>query len=129
VAFLLLPRDQSELVLGPETRPDFVNAEPRSHGLRCRLVVAGGHDDLEPQAVELDEGQVRGLTRLVEMDRYCIDVVTQISAVRAALRAVEEEILADHVANCVEHAISSGNKAEERRKVAELMDVLSRASR
>jgi CsoR family transcriptional regulator, copper-sensing transcriptional repressor len=79
--------------------------------------------------VELDEGQVRGLTRLVEMDRYCIDVVTQISAVRAALRAVEEEILADHVANCVEHAISSGNKAEERRKVAELMDVLSRASR
>jgi CsoR family transcriptional regulator, copper-sensing transcriptional repressor len=79
--------------------------------------------------VELDEGQVRGLTRLVEMDRYCIDVVTQISAVRAALRSVEEEILADHVANCVEHAISSGNKAEERRKVAELMDVLSRASR
>jgi CsoR family transcriptional regulator, copper-sensing transcriptional repressor len=79
--------------------------------------------------VELGEGQVRGLARLVEMDRYCIDVVTQISAVRAALRAVEEEILADHVANCVEHAISSGNKAEERRKVAELMDVLSRASR
>jgi DNA-binding FrmR family transcriptional regulator len=79
--------------------------------------------------VELGEGQVRGLARLVEMDRYCIDVVTQISAVRAALRSVEEEILADHVANCVEHAISSGNKAEERRKVAELMDVLSRASR
>jgi DNA-binding FrmR family transcriptional regulator len=79
--------------------------------------------------VELGEGQVRGLARMVEMDRYCIDVVTQISAVRAALRAVEEEILADHVANCVEHAISSGNKAEERRKVAELMDVLSRASR
>ena len=66
---------------------------------------------------------------MVEMDRYCIDVVTQISAVRAALRAVEEEVLADHVANCVEHAISSGNKAEQRRKVAELMDVLSRASR
>ena len=66
---------------------------------------------------------------MVDMDRYCIDVVTQISAVRAALRAVEEEILSDHVANCVEHAISSGNKAEQRRKVAELMDVLSRASR
>ena len=64
------------------------------------------------------ERQVRGLARMVEMDRYCIDVVTQISAVRAALRAVEEEILADHVANCVEHAISSGNKAEQRRKVA-----------
>jgi DNA-binding FrmR family transcriptional regulator len=75
------------------------------------------------------EGQVRGLARMVETDRYCIDIVTQISAVRAALRAVEEEILSDHVANCVEHAISSGNKAEQRRKVAELMDVLSRAAR
>jgi DNA-binding FrmR family transcriptional regulator len=66
---------------------------------------------------------------MVEMDRYCIDIVTQISAVRAALRAVEEEILSDHVANCVEHAITSGNKFEQRRKVAELMDVLSRTSR
>jgi CsoR family transcriptional regulator, copper-sensing transcriptional repressor len=75
------------------------------------------------------EGQVRGLARMVETDRYCIDIVTQISAVRAALRAVEEEILSDHVANCVEHAISSGNKGEQRRKVAELMDVLSRAAR
>jgi len=75
------------------------------------------------------EGQVRGLARMVEMDRYCIDIVTQISAVRAALRAVEEEILSDHVANCVEHAITSGNKFEQRRKVAELMDVLSRTSR
>jgi DNA-binding FrmR family transcriptional regulator len=75
------------------------------------------------------EGQVRGLGRMVETDRYCIDIVTQISAVRAALRAVEEEILSDHVANCVEHAIASGNKAEQRRKVAELMEVLSRAAR
>jgi CsoR family transcriptional regulator, copper-sensing transcriptional repressor len=75
------------------------------------------------------EGQVRGLGRMVETDRYCIDIVTQISAVRAALRAAEEEILSDHVANCVERAISSGNRAEQRRKIAELMDVLSRAAR
>ena len=75
------------------------------------------------------EGQVRGLSRMVEQDRYCIDIVTQLSAVRAALRRAEEEILADHVANCVEHAIASGNKAEQRRKVTELMNVLSRAER
>lgn len=74
------------------------------------------------------EGQIRGLARMVEEDRYCIDIVTQISAVGAALRGVEEAILRDHVANCVEHAIASGNKAEQRQKVAELMDVLSRAS-
>ncbi|HLC08836.1 MAG TPA: metal-sensitive transcriptional regulator [Methyloceanibacter sp.] len=75
------------------------------------------------------EGQVRGLARMVEEDRYCIDVVTQISAVRAALRGVEEEVLSDHVGHCVEHAITSGNKTEQRRKIAELMDVLKRASR
>ena len=75
------------------------------------------------------EGQVRGLARMVEDDRYCIDVVTQIAAIRAALRGVEEEILKDHVAHCVEHAIASGNKAEQRRKVAELIDVLGRTAR
>jgi DNA-binding FrmR family transcriptional regulator len=75
------------------------------------------------------EGQVRGLSRMVEDDRYCIDIVTQLSAVRAALRRAEEEILADHVAHCIEHAINSGNKSEQRRKVSELMDVFSRSDR
>jgi DNA-binding FrmR family transcriptional regulator len=75
------------------------------------------------------EGQVRGLGRMVEDDRYCIDIVTQIAAVRAALRKAEEEILREHVAHCVEHAISSGDKADQRRKVAELMDVMGRAAR
>jgi len=75
------------------------------------------------------EGQVRGLARMVEDDRYCIDIVTQIAAVRAALRRAEEEILRDHVAHCVEHAIASGNKTDQRKKIAELMDVMGRASR
>ena len=75
------------------------------------------------------EGQVRGLARMVEEDRYCIDVVTQIAAVRTALRRLEEQILKDHVGHCVEHAINSGNKAEQRRKIEELMAVVSRADR
>ncbi len=75
------------------------------------------------------EGQVRGLSRMVEEDRYCIDIVTQVAAIRAALRRVEEEILRDHVSHCVEHAISSGNKADQRRKIEELMAVVSRADR
>jgi DNA-binding FrmR family transcriptional regulator len=66
---------------------------------------------------------------MVEDDRYCIDIVTQIAAVRAALRRAEEEILRDHVAHCVEDAIASGNRAEQRRKIAELMDVVTRAER
>ena len=75
------------------------------------------------------EGQVRGVARMVEEDRYCIDVVTQIGAAKAALRRVEEEILRDHVAHCVEHAITSGDRADQRRKIAELMDVIGRADR
>jgi len=75
------------------------------------------------------EGQVRGLSKMVEDDRYCIDIVTQISAVRAALRRVEEEVLKDHVAHCVEHAIASGSKADQREKIAELMAVIGRAER
>jgi DNA-binding FrmR family transcriptional regulator len=75
------------------------------------------------------EGQVRGLSKMVDEDRYCIDIVTQISAVRAALRRVEEEILKDHVAHCVEDAINSGNRADQRRKIAELMEVVGRVDR
>jgi DNA-binding FrmR family transcriptional regulator len=66
---------------------------------------------------------------MVEQDRYCIDIVTQISAVRAALRRVEEEVLKDHVSHCVEHAIASGNKSDQRSKIGELMAVISRADR
>ena len=75
------------------------------------------------------EGQVRGLSKMVDEDRYCIDIVTQISAVRAALRRVEEEVLRDHVAHCVEHAITSGNRADQREKIAELMAVIGRSDR
>jgi CsoR family transcriptional regulator, copper-sensing transcriptional repressor len=75
------------------------------------------------------EGQVRGLSRMVEESRYCIDIVTQIAAVRAALRRAEEEILRDHVASCVDEAVRSGNRADQRRKIAELMDVVGRAER
>jgi CsoR family transcriptional regulator, copper-sensing transcriptional repressor len=74
-------------------------------------------------------GQVGGIARMVEEDRYCIDVVTQISAVRAALRRIEEEVLSDHVGHCVEAAIKSGNRDDQRRKVAELMEVIARAGR
>ena len=72
------------------------------------------------------EGQVRGLIGMVEGDRYCIDVITQVSAVRAALKRVEEEILKDHVSHCVEHAILAGDRDEQRQKLNELMLVLGK---
>lgn len=72
------------------------------------------------------EGQVRGIVRMIEADRYCIDVLTQLQAVRAALGRVEDEVLKDHVGTCVEHAIASGDAADQRQKIAELMTVLDR---
>ena len=72
------------------------------------------------------EGQVRGLTKMIDEDRYCIDLVTQIAAARAALVRVEEEVLRDHVAHCVEHAIAAGDKAGQRKKIAELIEVFRR---
>jgi DNA-binding FrmR family transcriptional regulator len=73
------------------------------------------------------EGQVRGVLKMVEDDRYCIDVITQVQAITAALRKVEDEILNDHVRHCVEHAVASGDKKAQRDKIEELVEVLSRA--
>ena len=75
------------------------------------------------------EGQVRGLVRMVDEDRYCIDIVTQISAVRAALRRVEEQVLQEHIGHCVEKAITSGRPHEQRKVIEELMELLGRASK
>lgn len=72
------------------------------------------------------EGQVRGLSRMLEEERYCIDIVTQVAAVRAALKKVEEEVLRDHVSHCVAHAFHAGDAAEQRAKVAELIEVLGK---
>jgi len=75
------------------------------------------------------EGQVRGISGMVAGDRYCVDVVTQISAVRAALHKVEEEILRDHVSHCVAEAFTSGDANEQRDKIDELIGTIGRMSR
>ena len=73
------------------------------------------------------EGQVRGVARMIEDDRYCIDVLTQLQAVRAALARVETEILKEHLGHCIEGAIVAGDKEEQRKKAAELIELLERA--
>lgn len=75
------------------------------------------------------EGQVRGIARMIEEDRYCIDVMTQIRAIRAALTRVESEMLKDHVGHCVEAAIVTGDAAEQRKKVSELIELLEKTAR
>jgi DNA-binding FrmR family transcriptional regulator len=73
------------------------------------------------------DGQVRGIARMVEEDRYCIDVLTQLQAVRAALAKVESEILKEHLGHCIEGAIVANDKDEQRKKAAELIELLERA--
>jgi len=75
------------------------------------------------------EGQVRGVSRMVEDGRYCIDILTQVQALRAALAKVETELLKDHLGHCIEGAIVSGDREEQRRKAAELIQLLDRAAK
>tara|TARA_R110002167_G_scaffold139241_1_gene326708 strand:+ start:154 stop:429 length:276 start_codon:yes stop_codon:yes gene_type:complete len=75
------------------------------------------------------EGQVRGIGRMVEDDRYCVDVLTQIQAVRAALLRVESEVLKDHLDHCVMGAMTGEDPVNRKAKAAELIDLLGRASR
>ena len=75
------------------------------------------------------EGQVRGVARMVEEDRYCIDVLTQIQAVRAGLARVETEMLKDHLGHCIEAAITGGDAAEQRQKASELIQLLERSAK
>ncbi len=75
------------------------------------------------------EGQVRGIARMIDEDRYCIDVLTQLQAVRAALARVETEMLRDHLGHCIESAIVSGDAGEQRAKANELIQLLERSAR
>ncbi|ALE17447.1 hypothetical protein AMC99_02168 [Altererythrobacter epoxidivorans] len=75
------------------------------------------------------EGQVRGIARMIEEDRYCIDVLTQIQAVKAALGRAETEVLRSHAACCVAEAIASGDETEQREKFDELLELYEKAKR
>jgi DNA-binding FrmR family transcriptional regulator len=75
------------------------------------------------------EGQVRGVARMIDEDRYCIDVLTQLQAVRAALARVETEMLNDHLNHCIEAAITGGDAADQRQKASELIQLLQRSAR
>jgi DNA-binding FrmR family transcriptional regulator len=72
------------------------------------------------------EGQVRGLQKMVENDRYCIDILTQAASVVAALHRVEDLIMEQHLQTCVSEAIRSGEPEEKNRKIQEVMEVLSK---
>lgn len=77
-------------------------------------------------ALKRIEGQVRGIQKMVEEDRYCVDVVTQIEAVRAALSRVEGDLLRQHLQHCVHQAMHSKDEGQQTRVIEELVDVFRR---
>lgn len=72
------------------------------------------------------EGQVRGVSGMVEDGRYCIDILTQVQAIKAALGKVEDQLLKNHAAHCVEEAIREGDAESQRQKFSELVDLFGR---
>jgi CsoR family transcriptional regulator, copper-sensing transcriptional repressor len=75
------------------------------------------------------EGQVRGIERMVEDNRYCIDILTQISAVNTALESLAYKILDEHVRHCVAGALTSGDEADAKTKTEELLEAVQRFAR
>jgi DNA-binding FrmR family transcriptional regulator len=95
-------------------------SEGRQHGYDKKALVARLHRI---------EGQVRGIERMVEDDRYCIDILTQVAAVNTALENLAFHVLDDHVKHCVSHALASGNANEAARKSEELLEAVQRFAR
>jgi DNA-binding FrmR family transcriptional regulator len=75
------------------------------------------------------EGQVRGVERMVEEDRYCIDILTQIAAVNTALESLAFRILDEHVRHCVAGALQSGDESDSATKIEELLEAVQRFAR
>ena len=100
-------------------------------GVEAFLSGAGAHADHTRQLPRLRrvEGQVRGIAAMIEQGRYCIDILTQLQAARAALARVEREILDAHAGACVSRAVAAGDPDEQRTKLAELTALLQRAMR
>jgi len=90
-------------------------------------MVAHGYDkDRLRKRLHRVEGQVRGIERMVDDDRYCIDILTQIAAVRTALESIGFELLSDHVAHCVSDALASGDAENANEKSRELLAAVQR---
>jgi CsoR family transcriptional regulator, copper-sensing transcriptional repressor len=87
------------------------------------------HKDALAKRLRRIEGQVRGIERMVEDDRYCVDILTQIAAVETALEAVASKVLEDHVTHCVAGALASGDEEAARAKTDELLAAVNRFAR
>jgi DNA-binding FrmR family transcriptional regulator len=95
-------------------------------GTRAEKHVAQPHKAALLSRLNRIAGQIRGISSMIEQDRYCVDVLTQISAARSALDAISLQLLHDHSRGCVQNAIRTGGGEEA---IEELMEVVGRLVR
>ena len=86
------------------------------------------HPKHEAQIPNLNriEGQIKGIRRMIENQRYCVDILTQLKAVKAAVHKVEQQVLKTHMQHCLMHAVQSDNDTDVREKIDELMKLLDK---
>ena len=97
-------------------------------GYQSRLHMIIEKDALQKRLNRI-EGQVRGIGRMIEEERYCIDILQQIQAIKSALARVEDAVLKDHAATCVNAAIASGSENEQRKKFEELVELMAKVKK
>ena len=105
--------------------PDKAPRKPRAADKECPHVVQPHKAALLTRLNRI-AGQVRGISGMIEQDRYCVDILTQISAIQSALDAVSMQLLQDHTHGCVQGAIKSGNG---KHAIDELMQVVKKFAR
>ena len=86
------------------------------------------HPDHSQQIPNLNriEGQVKGIKKMIENHRYCVDILTQVKAVKAAIHKVEQAILKTHIQGCLKNAVKENNEVEIQNKIDEIMNLLSK---
>ncbi len=86
------------------------------------------HPDHSAQLSGLNriEGQVKGIKKMIENQRYCVDILTQLKAVKAALHRVEQEVLKTHIQGCIKDAATSGDPISVQQKIDEVMNLLNK---
>ena len=86
------------------------------------------HPDYRDQLPSLNriEGQIKGIKKMIEDRRYCVDILTQLKAVKAAIHRVEQDVLKTHMHNCLRHAVESKSEQDIKVKIDELMQLLSK---
>lgn len=111
-----------------QTISDAGSHRPNS-GSRKTVAVDPENKSSNMKRLRRIEGQVRGLQKMVEEDRYCADILVQISSVQQALRAVGQALLGHHLRHCATHAIESGSPAKSEAMYAELVELFAKFAR